>query len=138
MKCQVSNNNLVIAVWVHMYWNQFINERPFVLKKVNLTIKIDKRLFWFGYGLDWSQIWSTVRLLFILLIRIIPISKILYLSAKGITDEITNNDPIDICSVFCQPHRPNFSDIFDLCLHWVSVVRVWTYRNKNQGRQLET
>ena len=23
-----------------------------------------------------------------------------------------------------QPHRPNFSDIFDLCLHWVSVVRV--------------
>ena len=21
------------------------------------------------------------------------------------------------------PHRPNFSDIFDLCLHWVSVVR---------------
>ena len=26
-------------------------------------------------------------------------------------------------SVFCLPHRPNFSDIFDLCLHWVSVVR---------------
>ena len=24
---------------------------------------------------------------------------------------------------FCLPHRPNFSDIFDLCLHWVSVVR---------------
>ena len=24
---------------------------------------------------------------------------------------------------FCLPHEPNFSDIFDLCLHWVSVVR---------------
>ena len=27
-------------------------------------------------------------------------------------------------SIFCLPHRPNFSDIFDLCLHWVSV-RAW-------------
>ena len=26
-------------------------------------------------------------------------------------------------SLFCLPHRPNFSDIFDLCLHWMSVVR---------------
>jgi hypothetical protein len=26
-------------------------------------------------------------------------------------------------SIFCLPHRPNFSDIFDFCLHWVSVVR---------------
>ena len=26
-------------------------------------------------------------------------------------------------SIFCLPHGPNFSDIFDLCLHWVSVVR---------------
>ena len=26
-------------------------------------------------------------------------------------------------SIFCLPHRPNFSDIFDLWLHWVSVVR---------------
>ena len=25
-------------------------------------------------------------------------------------------------SIFCLPHRPNFSDIFDLCLHWMSVV----------------
>ena len=25
-------------------------------------------------------------------------------------------------SIFCLPHRPNFSDIFDLSLHWVSVV----------------
>ena len=25
--------------------------------------------------------------------------------------------------IFCLPHRPNYSDIFDLCLHWVSVVR---------------
>ena len=30
-------------------------------------------------------------------------------------------------SIFCLPHRPNFSDIFDLCLHWVSVVRGYTY-----------
>ena len=28
-------------------------------------------------------------------------------------------------SIFCLPHRPNFSDILDLCLHWVSVVRGW-------------
>ena len=27
-------------------------------------------------------------------------------------------------SIFCLPHRPNFSDVFDLCFHWVSVVRV--------------
>ena len=26
-------------------------------------------------------------------------------------------------SIFCLPHRPKFSDYFDLCLHWVSVVR---------------
>ena len=26
-------------------------------------------------------------------------------------------------SIICLPHRPIFSDIFDLCLHWVSVVR---------------
>ena len=26
-------------------------------------------------------------------------------------------------SIFCVPHRPKFSDIFDLCHHWVSVVR---------------
>jgi hypothetical protein len=25
-------------------------------------------------------------------------------------------------SIFCLTNRPNFSDIFDLCLHWVSVV----------------
>ena len=25
-------------------------------------------------------------------------------------------------SIFCLPHRPNFSDFFDLCLHWVSIV----------------
>ena len=29
-------------------------------------------------------------------------------------------------SIFCLPHRPNFSDFFDLCLHWVSVVRVYS------------
>ena len=26
-------------------------------------------------------------------------------------------------SIFCLPHRPKFSDFFDLCLHWVSIVR---------------
>ena len=26
-------------------------------------------------------------------------------------------------SIFCLPHRPKISDFFDLCLHWVSVVR---------------
>ena len=25
-------------------------------------------------------------------------------------------------SIFCLPRRPNFSDFFNLCLHWVSVV----------------
>ena len=25
-------------------------------------------------------------------------------------------------NIFCLPHRPRFSDFFDLCLHWVSVV----------------
>ena len=31
-------------------------------------------------------------------------------------------------STFCLPHRPNFSDIFDLCLHWLSVVHdlIWS------------
>ena len=28
-------------------------------------------------------------------------------------------------SIFCLPHRPKLSDFFDLCLHWVSVVRVY-------------
>ena len=26
-------------------------------------------------------------------------------------------------SIFCQLHLPKFSDFFDLCLHWVSIVR---------------
>ena len=29
-------------------------------------------------------------------------------------------------SIFCLPHRPKFSDIFDFCLHCVSVVRAYT------------
>ena len=33
-------------------------------------------------------------------------------------------------SIFCLPHGPNFSDIFDLCLHWVSVVREFIYSEK--------
>ena len=32
-------------------------------------------------------------------------------------------------SIFCLPHRHNFSDIFDWCLHWVSVVRAFTNPN---------
>ena len=42
-----------------------------------------------------------------------------------------NSIPIPIFryggSTFCLPHRPNFSDIFDSCLHWVSSVRVRGY-----------
>jgi hypothetical protein len=30
-------------------------------------------------------------------------------------------------SIVCLPHRPNFSDSFDLCLHWVSIVRDQKY-----------
>ena len=30
-------------------------------------------------------------------------------------------------SIFCLPHRPKFSDFFELCLHWVSVVRVRSF-----------
>ena len=33
-------------------------------------------------------------------------------------------------SRFCLPHRPNFSDIFDLCLHLVSVVCACNYSVK--------
>ena len=29
-------------------------------------------------------------------------------------------------SIFCLPHWPNFSDYFDLCLHWVSVEKKQT------------
>ena len=41
-------------------------------------------------------------------------------------------------SIFCLPHRPKFSNFFDLFLHWVSVVRVMNdiitlLRNQNQG-----
>ena len=32
-------------------------------------------------------------------------------------------------SIFCLPHRLKFSDIFDLCLHWASVVRDLYYRD---------
>ena len=33
-------------------------------------------------------------------------------------------------SIFCLSHRPKISDFFDLCLHWVSVVRACTYHKK--------
>ena len=36
-------------------------------------------------------------------------------------------------SIFCLPHRPNFSDIFNLCLHWVFVVRGCTHAIVSQG-----
>jgi hypothetical protein len=32
-------------------------------------------------------------------------------------------------SIFCLPHRPKFSDFFELCLHWVSVVRGYAEAN---------
>ena len=31
-------------------------------------------------------------------------------------------------SIFCLPHWPNFSDIFEFCLHWVSIVRGVDYQ----------
>ena len=34
-------------------------------------------------------------------------------------------------SIFCLSHRPKISDLFDLCLHWVSVVCV--HREQNKG-----
>ena len=27
-------------------------------------------------------------------------------------------------SIFCLPHLPEISDFFDLCFHWMSVVRI--------------
>ena len=36
--------------------------------------------------------------------------------------------------IFCLPHQPNFSDIFDLCLHWVSVVRVFLLLVNNPNK----
>ena len=38
-------------------------------------------------------------------------------------------------SIFCLPHRPKISDFFDLCFHWVSVVRV-TYKQHLQTQLL--
>ena len=34
-------------------------------------------------------------------------------------------------SIFCLPYRPNFSDIFDLCLNWVSI-EIISMSNENQ------
>ena len=42
-------------------------------------------------------------------------------------------------SIFCLPHQPNFSDIFDLCLHWVSIRSPWvetSYQNVWKDREL--
>jgi hypothetical protein len=30
-------------------------------------------------------------------------------------------------SIFCLPHRPKISGFFDLCPHWVSVVRAYIH-----------
>ena len=30
-------------------------------------------------------------------------------------------------SIFCLSHRHKFSDFFDLCLHWVSIVHGWRH-----------
>ena len=38
-------------------------------------------------------------------------------------------------SILCLPHRPKFSDFFDLCLHWMSVVRDWV--NLTYHHQIE-
>jgi hypothetical protein len=41
-------------------------------------------------------------------------------------------------SIFCLPHQPNFSDIFDSCLYWVSVVRACIRSDKpSVKRQLK-
>ena len=40
-------------------------------------------------------------------------------------------------SIFCLSHRPNFSDSFHLCLHWVSVVRGWYLRAFYGGAYME-
>ena len=39
-------------------------------------------------------------------------------------------------SIFFLPHRPNFSDIFDLCLQWVSVVRASSATDCNKNKNL--
>ena len=33
-------------------------------------------------------------------------------------------------SIFCLPHQPKISDFFDLCLHWVSIVRALGWSRK--------
>ena len=40
-------------------------------------------------------------------------------------------------SIFCLPHQPNFLDIFDLCLHWVSVVCVLNSSMPTEQNYLE-
>ena len=37
-------------------------------------------------------------------------------------------------SIFCLPQRSKFSDFYDLCLHWVSVVRVLDHAQKSGSR----
>ena len=37
-------------------------------------------------------------------------------------------------SIFCLPHRPKFSDTFDLCLHWVIKITRAAKANLSQTR----
>ena len=38
-------------------------------------------------------------------------------------------------NIFNLPHRPKFSDFFDLCLHLVSVVRAMSYGANSQNSE---
>ena len=39
-------------------------------------------------------------------------------------------------SIFCLPHWPNFSDNFDLCLHWESLVRACFHLHCESNSQI--
>ena len=40
-------------------------------------------------------------------------------------------------SIFCLPHPPKISDFFDLCLHWVSVVRGWNHKEPSRQNPVD-
>ena len=40
-------------------------------------------------------------------------------------------------SILCLPHQPNFSDIFALCLHWVSIVCDYPQIGNQENSSLE-
>ena len=39
-------------------------------------------------------------------------------------------------SIFCLPHSPKFSDLFDLCLHWVSVTMANKFKIKTVSQPI--